>query len=251
MTARQAAPLGALALLAATVPAGGRAYALAVIAAAGVALWQLSEALDATGPRPVLAAAAVAGLGAPLRIMFDARATLDAIPGLVAAMLLTGFVAVMIAGRRQDVARTMSSTLLAGLLVGLGGGGLLLLRSSAAGVRWTVGLLLLVVLPEAVAVAARRWRKTSTTAAEAARFVTAGALGGALIAAAGRPMTPAVTAGMVTVSLFAMYAAALLHRVVLAESAAADRVVSSALRPVVAVLLAAPVAFLLATAVQA
>lgn len=251
MTARQGAPLAALALLVATVAGGGRGFGVAVIAAAAVALWQLSEALDATGPRPVVAAAAVAGLGAPLRVVLDRRAGLDAIPGLVAAMLLTGFLVVMIAGRRQDVARTMSGTLLAGLLVGLGAAGLLLLRASAAGARWTVGLLLLVVLPEAVAVAARRWRELSTTAAEAARLVTAGAVGGALIAAAGSPLTPAVTAGMVAVSMAALYAAALLHRVVLAESAAADRVTSSALRPIVAVLLAAPVVFLLATAVQA
>lgn len=251
MTARQAAPLAALVLLAATVAAGGRGFGAAVIVAAAVALWQLSDALDATGPRPVVAAAAVAGLGAPLRVVLDRRAGLDAIPGLVAAMLLIAFVAILVGGRRQDIARTMSGTLLAGLLVGLGSGGLLLLRGSAAGVRPTVGLLLLVVLPEAVAVGARRWRALSTTAAEAARFVTAGALGGALIAAAGRPMTPTVTAGMVAVSLGALYASALLHRVVLAESAAADRVVSSALRPVVAVLLAAPVVFLLATVVQA
>ena len=250
MTARQGAPLAALVLLAGTVAAGGRGFGIAVIAASAVALWQLSEALDATGPRPVVAAAAVAGLGTPLRVVLDRRAGLDAIPGLVAAMLLTGFVAVMLTGRRQDVARTIAATILSGLLVGLGGGGLLLLRASAAGVRWTVGLLLLVVLPEAVAVAARRWRALSTTAAEAARFVTASALGGALIAAAGQPLTPVVTAAMVGVSLSAMYASALLHRVVLAESAAVDRVISSALRPVVAVLLAAPVVFLLATVVQ-
>ena len=251
MTARQGAPLAALVLLAATVPAGGRPFGIAVILAAAVALWQLSEALDATGPRPVLAASAVAGLGAPLRVVVDRRVGMDAIPVLVAAMLLAGFVAVMVSGRRQDVVRTMSGTVLAGLLVGLGGAGLLLLRASAAGVRWTVGLLLLIVAPEAVAVAARRWREMSTTAAEAARVITAGALAGALIAAAGRPLTPAVTAAMVAVTLGALYASSLLHRVVLAESAAADRAVSAALRPVVAVLLAAPVVFLLATAVQA
>ena len=251
MTARVVAPLAAVAGLLLTLGAGGRVFGWAVVVAAAIALWQLSEALDATGPRPILAAAAVAGVGTPLRLVLDRRVGLDVIPTMVAAMLLTAFVLVMVTGRRHDVARIVAATAVSGLMVGLGGGGLVLLRSSTAGVRWTLGLLLLVVAPEAVAVAARRLKTLSTTAAEASRFITAGAVGGGLIAAAGRPLTPLVTAGMVAVSLGTMYAAALLHRVLLAESAAADRATSSALRPVVAVLLAGPVVFLLATAVQA
>ena len=251
MTARVVAPLAAVAGLLLALGGCGRLYGWAVVVAAGVALWQLSEALDATGPRPIVLAAAVAGVGTPVRVVVDRGVGPDAIPGMVAGMLLTAFVLAMVTGRRQDVARTVAATAVAGLVVGLGGGGLVLLRGSEAGVRWTLGLLLLVVLPEAVAVAARRLKTLSTTAAEAARFITAGAVGGGLIAAAGRPLTPPVTTGMVAVSLGAMYAAALLHRVVLAESAAADRATSSALRPMVAVLLASPVVFLLATAVQA
>lgn len=251
MTQKVAPSLVALALLLASVNGGGRPFAFAVLVAAAVALLHVSAALDATGPRPIVAAAAVAGLGVPLRLFVDPELRLDTVPGFVAAMVLTAFVLAMIAGRRADVSRAVSATFVVGLLVALGSGGLLLLRESRAGLRWTVALLALIVIPEAAAIVALRVRGMALTAREAVRFVAAAAVGGALLAIAGRPLTPGVTAAMVAVCLVALYAGAILQRVVRAESAAADQAAGLVLRPTVALLLAAPLVFLLATATQA
>ena len=251
MTQRLGPSLVALALLLLSVTRGGRPFAFAVLVAAAVALLHISAALDATGPRPIVAAAAVAGLGLPLRLLIDPSLRLETLPGFIAAMVLLAFVAAMIAGRRSDIARAISATFLCGLLVALGAGGLLLLREFRAGLRWTVALLLLILVPEAAAFVALRARGMSLTAREAVRFVAAAAVGGALLALAGRPLTAGVTAALVAVCLAAMYAGALMHRVVRAESAAADQAAGLALRPTVALLLAAPLVFLLASATQA
>lgn len=251
MTSRLGPWVVVLLLLVASVGGGGRPFGFAVLVAAAVALLHVSEALDATGPRPILAAAAVAGLGVPLWLLVDRDARLEIVPPFIAAMVLATFLLSMLVGRRSDLTRVVSATFLSGLLVAMGAGGLALLRESRAGARWTVALLLLILLPEAAAVVALRLRGMSLTAREAVRFVTAAAVGGALLAIAGRPLTPGVTAAMVAVALAAMYAAALLHRVVRAESAAADQAAGLALRPTLALLLAAPLVFLLAAAVQA
>lgn len=251
MTQRLGPSFVAVALLLLSVTRGGRPFAFAVLVAAAVALLHISAALDATGPRPIVAAAAVGALGVPLRLLVDPNLRLDTLPGFIVAMVLTAFVAAMIAGRRSDIARAISATFVCGLLVALGAGGLLLLRESRAGLRWTVALLLLILVPEAAAFVALRARGMTLTAREAVRFVAAAAVGGALLAIAGRPLTPGRTAALVAVCLAAMYAGALVHRVVRAESAAADQAAGLALRPTVALLLAAPLVFFLATATQA
>lgn len=243
--------LVAVVLLFASVARGGRPFAFAVLVAAAVALLQFSTALDATGPRPIVVAAAVAGIGVPLRLLLDPPARLDIVPPLVAGMVLAAFVLSMISGRRADIGRALSATFVAGLLVALGGAGLVLLRDSRAGLRWTLALLLLILIPEAAAFVAARVQTMSLPAREGVRFVAAAAVGGGLLAVSGRPLTPAVTVGMVAICLAAMYAAALLHRVVRAESAASDHAAGLALRPTAALLLASPLVFLLAAAVQA
>lgn len=251
MTQRAGPALIALALLLASVGGGGRPFAFAVLVGAAVALLHVSAALDATGPRPVVAAAAVAGIGLPLRLLIDSELRLDTLPGFVAGMILAAFVLPMLAGRRADISRAVSATFFVGLLVALGSGGLLLLREARAGLRWTVALLALILIPELAAYVALRVQGMALPAREAVRFVAAAAVGGALLAIAGPPLTPAVTAVMVAVALAAMYAGAIMHRVVRAESAAADQAAGLGLRPMVALLLAAPLVFLLASATQA
>lgn len=241
----------ALLLLLAGVGSGGRLFGITVLIAAVIALVALATAVDATGPRPIVAASAIAALGVPVRLVIDQRVRLDAVPPLVAAMVVGAFVLSMISGRRADVARVLSATSFCGLIVALGAAGLLLLRDARGGLRWTLGLLLLIVVPELAALVAARVRGMSLTGREAVRIVAAAAVGGALLAIAGRPLTPAVTAGMVALSLGAMYAAALLHRVIHAESAAGDQAARLGLRPTVSLLLAAPLVALLAAAVQA
>ena len=250
MTPSVTRALVALLLVAAALPLGDQIFAWAVVVAAGVALLGITAAVDSVGPRPVLLAAAVAGLGTPARLAVAPASGLAAIPALAAAMLLTCFLLLMVTRRRSELAATLGATMFTGLLVGLGAGGLVVLRLDRAGFRWTVAVLALCVLPQLAAVAAVRLRPDTAGADQAARIVTIAAVGGALVAAANPPFTLAVAAGLAAVCFAASAAAVLLERYAGAALPDTEHPSPEGFAWFAPVLLAAPVVALLATVVQ-
>lgn len=148
---------GALLLVAVAAVFGGRLFLVAVLLMAVVALFEMSAVLSATGPRPVVVAAAVAALGTPVRAAMSEADGLGVLPPLVVAMLLLAFVAMILAGRRSSATAALGATAVCGLLIGLGAGSLILLERLDGGWRWVIGLVALVAVAElAVALRARR-----------------------------------------------------------------------------------------------
>jgi hypothetical protein len=239
----------ALLAVAVTLPAGGRWFGLAVVFAAAVALLCFIGAFDATGPRPVLIAAAVAGVGVPVRLVVEPDAGLNAVPALVSAMLLTAFVVLVVSRRRREVTTVLALTMAGALIVGLGAGSLILLRGLQYGFRWALAALLLPLAMEAAALLGRRLRPDEPSAAPAARVVAAAAAAGGLFAAANPPMTPVATGGLTALCGAAAYAGTMLERAVASETPAADPA-GTGLRWFAGVLLATPAGYLLALALQ-
>lgn len=239
-------------LVVAALPAGDRWFGRAVVVLAAVALVEVGRLLAAIGHRPVLPAAAVAGLGAPLALTLNRAPTWDLVPGVVAGMLLGAFLVLLVGPRSRHVGATMGATVLSGLVVALGAGGLVLLRFTGAGFRWTLGLLLLCLVPDAAATVSQRLRPSAPPAA--ARIVTAGAIVGALVMAAAPPFGLVAAAALaVTASAAGMASAALVAAVVADQriaGAAAPLGVTIGLRLIATTLFAAPVASFLALAVQ-
>lgn len=237
--------------VAATLPGGGRMFAAAVLLWCAVMLVQLSDLLAAGGRRPVVPAAAVAALGAPIGLLLAGEQTWDRVPMLMAAMLLAAFVLALAAPRKTDVTLTLAATVLPAVLLGLGAAGVLVLRSAAAGFRWTVGLLLLTAAPVGVGAVAQRL--AGAPAQTSARVVSAGAIGGALLLAADPPFGPVVTVVLTVVGLAAGWAAAAVTAVLVAAEAPDDgqrpRGVA-ALATMTAPMVAAPIAAFLALATQ-
>jgi hypothetical protein len=242
----------ALLLIAAALPLGGRAFGFAVAVAAGIALLAITAAVDAVGPRPVVLAAAVAGVGTPLRLALEPGDGLSAIPPLAAAMLLTCFVLLMVARRRSNITATLGATVFTGLLVGLGTGGLLVLRLDRHGFRWTLGLLALCVLPNLASLVAARVRPATAGADQAVRAVVLAAIAGALAAAANPPFTLPVAAGGAVIAFVADHMAGLLQRFAGPAPAAGTPLAPApdGLAWFGPLLLAAPVVALAATVVQ-
>ena len=245
MTPRVGAPLAALALMAIVLPTGGRWFAAAVVIVAAAALLVFAAAMAANGPRPVLAAAAVAGVGTPLRLLFEPQARLAAIPALAAGMLLTAFVLTIASGRRTQITTALGATFFCGLLVGAGAGGLVVLRLTEYGFRWALGLVVLTIVPEAIGLAAERLRPREPAAANGARAVAMAAGALALLMAANPPFTPVVAAGVLLVCVAAAFAAAAFQR-----SLPNVGWQQPLLRPFGSLLLAAPAVYFLATVVQ-
>lgn len=241
-----AVTLAAVVVLAATAAAGRRPFAVVVVAVSALALVGLVNALGRAGPRPVLIAAAVAGVGAPLRLLLDPDAGLDSLAGLMVAMVLVAFVLLTISPRRHGVTGALAATFVAGLTVGLGAGALVALRSGPRGFRWAVALLALVTVPElAAAVAARLG--PGGAAANAARVVAAAAVAGALLAVVNPPLTLTVTVAILAVCMAGAFAARLWGAATAAE---AETVADPSGWWLVGLFLAAPAVLLVATAVQ-
>lgn len=243
-----AATVAVAVLVTATLPAGGRLFAAAMLVWAGVVLVAVAELLAGARHRPLVPAAAVAALGVPVSVLVVGSTTWERLPLILAAMLLVAFVIALIAPRRRDVTTILSMTALAALLTGLGSAGVLVLRSASAGFRWTLGLLLLTAVPLAAAAVAERTGGVST--ALPVRVVSAGAIGGALLLALDTPFGLVVTVVLTAVGLGAGWAA---EALTVALPGASGRGVDQ--QPVLAALLAplvaAPVAAFVALAASA
>lgn len=234
----------------ATVPGGGTAFAVAVVIFALYALGYGALVLGHSGQRPLLPAAAIAGVGLPVAAAWWPSSGWEMVPGAVAAMVLGAFAVTILSRRRRGVASAIGVTLALGLLVGVGSSGLLLLRSAPRGFRWTVTALVLVLAPHAAGAVARRGLRPGD--AEAVRVITAGAVAGGVLAFVGPPLTPPVVAVLAVLALGASYAAAVFGQVLVAMAAAApgQAGLGWTIDWLAAVLLAAPMHYLVARAVQ-
>jgi hypothetical protein len=193
----------AVAALAAALPAGGRWFAAAVFVCAAAALVELTRLLGRTRQRPLVPGAAVAAVGVPLALAGGAPSW-DRVPLVIATALLASFGLALFV-RRDGRVVTLSTTVLAAVVVGLGAGGLLVLRSTTAGFRWTLGLLLLATVPEIAAAVAEAVHGAVKPAA--ARVVAAGAIAGALLMAANPPFDAIAVAAVTAVGLGGGWAA--------------------------------------------
>ena len=250
MTPRTVAPVVGLGAVAVALPFGGRVFGLAVVVMAALALLVFGAALDAAGPRPVLAAAAVAGLGIPIRLVLQPQEHFEPVPALLSAMVLTAFGLLIISRRRSDITAAVGATVVCGLVVGLGAGGLILLRSVQHGFRWALAVVLLTLLPEVGAVVAQRRRPGVAGIGQAARIVLLAAVAGGLLAAANPPVTLVVGVAAALMCTAAAYAAVQLEQAVAAEAAGRRSAGARGIRWVGGVLLAAPAVYLVATVVQ-
>lgn len=242
------AALAAALLLVAAV-AGGTTFTGAVLVLCVLALLLLHTAFSATGHTPVLLAAAIAAVGAPLWAARSATPNLEAVPALVAASLLAAFALLIVGRRRHGITIALGATAACALVVGLGGAALVALRQTNGGFRWVLAVLLLTALPEVAAAAAERVRPDAA-AAVPVRIVTLAVVGGALLAVANPPL------GVVAVVVLAVVAGAtalggdMFVEAAALESATGQATGSVAVRWSLALLGAAPLAFLLERTLQ-
>ena len=244
MALRTPAQLAALVLLAVALPLGGRWFGAVLVLVAAAALVAFSAVLSAVGPRPVVAAAAIAAVGTPLRLLVDPAARLGAVPAMAAGMLLSAYLLTIVSGRRSQIATAMGATAFCGLLIGSGAGGAAALRGIDNGFRWALCLLVLTVLPEAVGLIARRLRPAQSGFDDGARAVAMAAGAGALLMAANPPFAPAIAAAVLAVCAVAAFAAGAFAKTL------PDATGGELLRPFAGLLLAAPAVYLLTTVVQ-
>ena len=231
--------------VAVTVPFGGRPFAIAVTFAAGVVLLVLSTFVDRAGPRPVVAGAAIAAVGAPLRLVIDLRGGLGVVPALVCAMLLATFLLLILTGGRKSLVDAVGATLLVGTLVGLGAGSLVLLRNGERGFRWALAAVALPVAAELAGSVARRVRPDVAAAPLTGAVVAVASVTGALLMAANPPFTVVVALIVGALGCAAVAGARALLPALAGEDAAPATVIAA-----VAVLILTPVTLLLATTVQ-
>ena len=239
-----------------TAPAGGDVYTAAVVVAGLIALVVMQEGFAAIGHRPVLVAAAIAGVAAPLRAAGDPQAGIAAAAGPMGVMLLAAFLLSIIGRRRRGVASTIGATGVAGALVGLGGAALVALRGGPGGFRWLAAVLLLTVVPEAAAAVAQRVRPDDRSAAAAFRLVAIGVVAGALLAVANPPLDMVAVAALVLSAGAAALGADAFWRAVAMDAAARGSAtmavtgVATSVRWLCALLAVAPLALLIARALQ-
>jgi hypothetical protein len=248
--------IAAGAVLALSLPAGKGLFTAAVVAVGLIGLLILQDAFAATGHRPVLIAAAIAGVAAPLRAAGDPQAGIAAAAGPLAAMLLAAFLLSIVGRRRHGIASAIGATGMAGVLVGVGGAALVALRGGRGGFRWMAAVLLLTVVPEIAAALAQRVRPDDRSAAAAARLVAIGVVAGALLAVASRPLGAIGVAALVVSAGAAALGADAFWRAMAMDAAATGSAkmavtgVPTALRWLSALLAVAPLALLIARALQ-
>lgn len=247
MTAARRAVAGAAGVgVLATLPAGGRAFATAVLVWGAAVLLEVAALLAVGGQRPLVPASAAGAVGAPAALLGAGAASWERLPLVMAFMVLGAFVLALAAPRKRDMTTVLGVTVLPALVVGLGTAGMLVLRTAAAGFRWTLGMIAVAVLPALVGGAVGRF--ADPAADTPARVISAGAIGGALLLAMSPPLGIVTTVVLVVLGVVAGLGAAALIAVLPGgahQPGWADGMVLTALA---APLLAAPaVAFLALT----
>lgn len=119
-------------------------FAVALTLIAVLALVDLSGVLTRAAARPVLPAALIPAVGLPVAVAFQPDLDWDLVPPFVAAGFLVAFLFALMFGRRRGIVEGAGTTMLAGLVVGLGTASLVLLRNLPHGFRWVLALLVVV-----------------------------------------------------------------------------------------------------------
>jgi molybdopterin converting factor small subunit len=226
-----------LAAAAAALVAGPGAFGAAAVLLAGLVLLDSAALLRVAGPRPLIPAGLVSGVGLPWAVTL-APAAPHRLPVWIAAGTLAAFALMIASPRRRGASVALGTTLFAGLLVGLGAGCLLLLRGLPGGFRWVAGLLALIFVAEVAAGAAARGAANRRATATAA-VVAVGLAAAVLTVTLNPPYTAAPAAAVAAVALCASrLARGLRSRIPDPRSGRLLRVTSAAL-------LGAPPAYLL------
>jgi len=142
------------ALLALGVYSDRWAFGLVVVVVGLGSLVDLHVTLGAAGLRTLLPTAVPLAIGPALLLMFAPSVAGPWLPGLIALDVMATFLLALASPRRHDTAWIVGSTLLAGLLVGLGTAALLLYAAESA-VRLVAALALIALADTAANLVAR------------------------------------------------------------------------------------------------
>lgn len=209
------------ALLALVLGPGPFAVVLTLIAV--VALVDLTGVLSRAAARPILPAALVPAVGLPVTVGVRPDLGWDVVPLFVAAGFLVTFLFALLFGRRRGIVQGAGTTVLAGLIVGLGAASLVLLRGLPGGFRWVLAFGLIAAAADlgGPVVSALRARRGSDHPGEGglAAGVLAAVVTAAVLLLALRPTLSPPVAGLLTlIALTATLGAADLHRGLVAEA---------------------------------
>lgn len=234
---------------------GAGAFWVVVVSVGALVLVDLVRLLTLAGSRPVVPAALVGGVGLPVAAGLRPDAGWEAVGAFTAGAFLLACLLVLLFGRRRRVVEGLSSTVLVGLMVGLGATSLIVLRALPDGHRWVLGLGLVVVAadcgPPLLTAALRRGRPAGRAPrpdlARAVLALVAALVAGVVVAAVLRPPFGVLTAaGFAVVAAVASLTGEGLHRVLLTEAGDGGALGGAFLAVADGIALAAPAAYLLA-----
>ncbi|HSK95837.1 MAG TPA: MoaD/ThiS family protein [Euzebyales bacterium] len=217
------------------------AFGLVVVVVGLGSLVDLHVTLADVGLRTVLPTAVALAIGPALLLMFLPSVASAWLPGLIALVVMSTFLLALASPRRHDAAWVVGSTLLAGLLVGLGTAALLLLYDAVTAVQLAGALTLIALADTAANLVARR----SSGSPSRARVIVPAAV--AAVAAvvvwvlAGRP-TPIVPVGLALAATVAAVASVRLRAVLQRPNATPTRRPALLIGTADAVLIGTPLA---------
>ena len=188
------------------------AFGLVVVVVGLGSLVDLHVTLGAAGLRTVLPTAVPLAVGPALLLMFLPSVAVAWLPGLIALDVMATFLLALASPRRHDTAWIVGSTLLAGLLVGLGTAALLLLYDAVSAVQLAGALMLIALADTAANLVARRSSGWPSPARVVAPAVVATLAAVAVWVLAGRP-TLVVPVGFALAATIAAVASVRLRHV--------------------------------------
>lgn len=142
--------------------AGRGVFAGVIMVVAAATLIDLNGILARAQARPVVPAAALAAVGAPVVVLVSEPGRgWPRLPAVMAASMLAAFLFVLIFGRRSGAVRGVAATLAVGATAGLAAASLLLLHDLPEGFRLVLGLGALVLIAETATPAFRFVRRVT------------------------------------------------------------------------------------------
>lgn len=199
-------------------------FAFALAAIAVFVLADLSALLSRAAARPILPAALVPAVGLPVGVAVWPEAGWDLVPPFVAVGFLATFLFALLFGRRRGIVQGAGTTMLAGLVVGVGAASMVLLRGLPHGARWVLAFVLIVGAADIGALLAARfgggWGADGDLEEShlLGSLVSAIAVAGVLLLVLRPPLGPAVVALLALAALTAAVGGADLWRNLVAEA---------------------------------
>jgi hypothetical protein len=265
--------LGFAVAVAAARAVGPTAVAVVAVAAAAVALLDAALLFGRAGAKAVLPVAAIPGLVLPVLAALsqgDEGVGWHRVGEVFALAVMGGFALVLVFGRRRGVVAGLGVAFASGLLVGLGAASLVLLEALGAGLRWVLALAALAASADVAAAAAtalqeRRRGETVPDSGETphtlppgvapllATIAAVAVVALVLVFVLEPPFAPWVAAVLAAAVAVAALGGEHLRRMLTVEAGLEERPsglgTGSVLGAVDALLLSAPVAYVLARAV--